>query len=239
VVYRLVVAAYTVSYLLMTIVKSYRPNEKFIIPWPVSLTGWSYLMLTSHLFFSAVAAVIGYFKQSSSAPREPIYRRRALPFYLKLNWFLFAVASPAAFFVTIVYFTAMFPRRRVAYLAERDVHQHIMTSVLVLLELAVSAIPVRILHVVYVVAYGALYLAFSAIYWALDHNRVLYPGVLDWNHPLRTIGVTVVLSVVGFPILQCLLFAAYRLRLHVYDRIYHSQVGLQPANETSQPDPSA
>src|SRR6218665_3417685 len=222
VVYRLVVAAYAVSITLMTIVKF--DNEKWIYPWPVWLTNWSYLMLACHLLCSAIVAVISYFDQSSVAPSEPIFRRRALPFYLKLNWFLFSVSSSAAFFVTIVYFTAIFPRRGVTYLAEDDVHQHVMNSVLVLLELAVSAIPVRILHVVYVMAYGALYMAFSAIYWAFDHSRVLYPGVLDWNHPLTTIVVALVLSVVGFPILQCLLFAAYCLRLYIYDRIYHSSV---------------
>lgn len=221
VVYRLIVAAYAVSITFMSILKF--NHNKWIYPWPVWLTNWSYFMLACYLLCSAVVAVISYFDRPSVAASEPLFRR-ALPFYIKLNWFLFVVASSAAILVSIVYFSAIFPRRKLTYLSEEDVHLHLMNSVLVILELAVSAIPVRILHFVYVMAYGAIYVAFSIIYWTFDHSRVLYPGILDWNRPLTSVAVILALSVVGFPILQCLLFAAYRLRLYVYNRIYHSNV---------------
>lgn len=221
VVYRLVVAAYAVSITCISIVEF--NHDKWKYPWPVWLTNWSYFMLACHLLCSAVVAVFSFYDRPSVLPSEPLFRR-VLPFYIKLSWFLFVVASSAAFLVTIVFFTAIYPGMQITYLSKDDIHLHVMNSVLVVFELAVSAIPVRILHVVYVIAYGALYVAFSAIYWAFDHSRVMYPGVLDWNHPLITIVIMLVLSLVGFPILQCLLFAAYRLRLCVYNRFYHSNV---------------
>ena len=93
-----------------------------------------------------------------------------------------------------------------------------LNSVLVLIELVVAAFPVRLLHVVWVWLYGTVYVAFSAVYWVVDHTNTMYPGVLDWNVTRVTVPVLALLAIIGAPLLQFILFAVYRLRLAVYRR---------------------
>jgi len=69
---------------------------------------------------------------------------------------------------------------------------------------------------VYVWLYGLAYLIFSTIYWAVDHSNVMYPGVLDWNVPITTAVVILVLFVIGIPLVQFILFNIYQLRLYIY-----------------------
>jgi len=137
---------------------------------------------------------------------------------MKLSWFLFAVAVPAAIIVTMVFFTGVFPRLHRDYLNVDDINCHVMNTVLVILELSISAFPVRLLHVVYIWCYELAYVIFSVVYWAFDHSHVMYPGVLDWNAPATTAVVLVVLGVIGIPLLQLILFGIYQLRMYVYTR---------------------
>lgn len=141
--------------------------------------------------------------------------RRTVSPHIKIDSLLFCVAAPAAGIVTVVYFVAVFPTRHRGVSTE-DVNVHMMNSVIVLLELTFTALPIRLLHVVYTWLYGMIYVAFSAVYWYSDHANVMYPGVLDWNQPVTTIIVLVVLMFVGVPILQAFLFLIYRLRVLIH-----------------------
>lgn len=102
-------------------------------------------------------------------------------------------------------------------------HLHLLNSIVILLEMALSAIPVRLLHGLYPLIFGLIYVIFSAIYWAMDHENVLYPNVLDWNQPGMTVIVTLGLAIVIVPLLQLFLFGLYNLRLKIYKRIYASE----------------
>jgi len=137
---------------------------------------------------------------------------------MKLSWFLFSVATTAAVMVTAVFFAGVFPVLHLNHVSVIDINVHIMNTVLVILEFSISAFPVRLLHVVYVLCYGLAYVIFSVIYWAIDHSNVMYPGVLDWNAPKTTAVVLVVLTFVGIPLLQLILFSIYQLRLYICAR---------------------
>ena len=184
-------------------------------------------MLTCHLLCAAVVVILHTFfrnpverrttnhrTQTEESPRN-IPRAAHVPFYLKLNWLLFAISAPAALLVTGVYFVALFPQKKVDYLNPEDVNLHLMNTVIVLLELCVSAFPVRLLHYVYMFVYGALYATFSIIYWSVDHTHVLYPGVLDWNYPKKTGFVLIILALVILPLLQIFVYSVYRLRIFI------------------------
>ena len=140
----------------------------------------------------------------------------ALPWYIKLDWFLFAIVSNISFIVTIVYFVALFPQLMNIDAAPpllEDLHLHLVNSLVILLELALTAIPIRLLHVLYPFIYGLVYIIFSAVYWAVDHKNVLYPHVLDWNEPGQTMVVVVILAFVFVPFFQFITFGLYHLRL--------------------------
>lgn len=221
--YRLILVAYATTALILSIV-IITPNTMHR-PWPVWLTHWSYFLLTVHLYMALISSLLHFRYNNFHSHLDPdLYygwnlRRWSRP-YVRLNWFVFVVASAAAFIVSIIYFGALYPKRHVNYLSAVDINLHLMNSVIVILEFCVSAFPVRLLHFVYVIIYGGLYAMFSVVYWSFDHSNVLYPGVLDWNNPGRTAIFVVLLAFIGIPILHCLLFCLYRLRIWSFHKFY-------------------
>ena len=149
----------------------------------------------------------------------------SLPWYMKLNWLIYNVVAVFAFLVTIIYFAALYPMIARQYKVNFgpsiiDINLHAINSVIMFLEILVNGIPIRILHVLYPLIYGAVYVIFSAIYWSVDHRNVLYPGVLDWNKPGTTIVIMLILAFVVIPLFQLLLFLAYKLKVFIYGKIY-------------------
>jgi len=187
------------------------------MPWPVWLTSWSYLLLTCHLLCAAVIVLLNacFDRRQSILPARG---SASVPCHMKLSWFLFAIAAPMAIIVTMVYFTGLFPLMHRDYLNFEDANLHLMNTVLVILEFAISALPVHLLHAVYVLCLGLAYVAFSIVYWAFDHSHVMYPRILDWNAPKNTVVVLVIMAFVGVPILQLILFGVYQLRKYIYAR---------------------
>ena len=82
-----------------------------------------------------------------------------------------------------------------------------------------SSIPTRLLHIVYPFIYGFLYIVFSILFWADDHRHVIYPHVLDWNAPGRSLTFILILSFLVLPLLQLLYFGIYKLRLFLSKNI--------------------
>ena len=144
---------------------------------------------------------------------------------MRLDWVLFNIVCLAAFTVTLVYFVGLYPQMGAFKppLIE-DINLHGMNLVVVVLELILGAVPVRLVHVVYPILYGIVYTIFSLIYWSGDHTRILYPKILDWNHPGTTASIIAGLLLVGAPLLQAVIFAIYKLKLCVYRRIYTCRV---------------
>jgi hypothetical protein len=143
-----------------------------------------------------------------------------LTWYMKLSWLLSDIVSVFALVVSILYFGTIFPFTGYNEAPVSDLNRHAVNSVLICLDVAVSARPVRLLHFIYPTIYGGLYITFSAIYWASDHTNVLYGALLDWNAPGIPIAMVFGLALVVVPLLQLLLFGLFRLRLLIYSHIY-------------------
>jgi len=195
-----------------------------LLPWPVWLTNWSYLLLTCHLLCAAIIVLLHACFERRHSTLLAASSSTSIPCYMKFSWFLFSVSSTVAIIVSSVYFAGVFPGRHRDYLNLEDINLHVMNSVLVMLEFAIAAYPLRLLHVVYVWLYCLAYVIFSAIYWAFDHSHVMYPGVLDWNAPAITAVVLVVLTIVGIPLLQFILFSLFQLRMFIYTRVYEQSL---------------
>lgn len=170
---------------------------------------------------------ISYCGQTNCPHHRP-NETQNLPLYIKVSWVVFNIAVVSAPVVSAVYFFILFPmliREEPNYRPGiLDINLHGINSVIVFLEISLSAIPVRILHFVYPLAYGITYVLFSIAYWALDKdNNILYPVILDWNNP--GIATAIVIGIVLFatPLFQCTIFSIYRLRLYIYRKIYSEQ----------------
>jgi len=215
VTYRLAVAIYAVVMTILSIVH----YEIGHLPWPVWLTNWSYFLLTCHLVCAAVIVVLhAIYKQQQYSDWMSI------PCNMKFNWFLFVIACPIAIIVSLLYFGAWFPQKNLDYVPEYDINIHLINCVIVLLEFIISAFPVRLLHVVYLIGFMLVYVIFTVIYWSFDHANVLYPGLLDWNDPVTSVVVSAIVIFVGGPLMHLILFGIYQLRMFIYTRCVYKQL---------------
>lgn len=248
-VYRVFISTYVWGWLIFSIVKTpvFPLPPKYGHVWPAFLTNWSYTVLALYLLWAAVVAVYMGTQDSVNALLEkpspfPIQNNTEeqppndtpfgeprmvqsntnslLPWYLKVQWGLFAIIANVAFIITLIYFLFLFPQIYEKYgLRPVDFHIHGFNSIVIVFEMFVAAYPVRLLHIIYPVLYGLSYVLFSLFYWASDHeNHVVYKGLLDWNVPGQTIVVILVLAVVVMPLLQLMLFGIYHLRTWLYLR---------------------
>ncbi|XP_060063806.1 uncharacterized protein LOC132544250 [Ylistrum balloti] len=142
---------------------------------------------------------------------------------MKFSWLLSVVAQHFSIFVTLLYFSAVFPFLKVKVGLVNDINLHAVNSFIVLLDLAVSARPVRFLHVLYPVIYGCAYTVFSIVYWTFDKERNVLYAILNWNNPGLTLGVIAGAIFIVVPLIQFTLYGLYRLRLKLY-RIRYKHV---------------
>ncbi|CAH1803047.1 unnamed protein product [Owenia fusiformis] len=141
--------------------------------------------------------------------------------YMKVSWVLFSNSSVAAIIVTAIYFSALYSLTGQTHLDPFDFNLHGVNSIIMILEHCIAGYPIRLLHLIYPLIYGAIYIIFSAIYWSFDHkNNVLYPGVLDWNHPGSTMLVLCILVFLVVPILQLIFYGIHRLKLWLHLKIH-------------------
>ncbi|KAK7482790.1 hypothetical protein BaRGS_00025956 [Batillaria attramentaria] len=135
--------------------------------------------------------------------------------YLCVVWILYSAVSSFAVIVTVVYFAVLHDWTEVIDVSNLQVHA--FNSLLVFLEHSVSAIPYRLLHVVYPLLYGLLYLLFSLYYWTTDHRKVVYP-ILDWNKPWIIAVCIISIGFVLLPLCHGFYFLLYKGRMALYRR---------------------
>jgi len=134
----------------------------------------------------------------------------SLPWYMVIQWILYNIALPNAILVTIIYWSVLYPMLTAHGFNTSllDVCLHGLNTLAMITEQYLSAIPTRLLHVIYPMTYAIIYGIFSGILYGVD-KIVLYPYVLDWSQPGITMG-----SLCGillfFIIAQFVLFVIYR-----------------------------
>ncbi|KAK7089409.1 uncharacterized protein [Littorina saxatilis] len=149
-------------------------------------------------------------------------RSACMAWYLQAYWVLSNVIQVFAFIVTFVYFGALYSADE--SLGLPDINVHGLNSVMILIDNVVCARPVRLLHGLYPLLYGSLYVIFSVIYWSTDKvENVLYENVLDWNQAGISTGVSLGVAVIAVPLLQLANLGLYKFRLCLHDKLYGEQ----------------
>ncbi|XP_045166147.1 protein rolling stone-like [Mercenaria mercenaria] len=148
-----------------------------------------------------------------------------LSWLTKLIWILYNIASNACILITLAFWILLYPGMEMSGKELMiNIQLHGITSVIIMIEICISAVPIRLLHFVYTLAYGLLYYLFSGIYYAVDHKHVLYPHVLDWSEPGNTVIVMVLAAFIALPLVQLFLFGIYKFRLFIYDKCNPEQL---------------
>ena len=238
--YRLIVTVYNVAWLFYNI---HLYGAKLFI----YVTNWTYTILNIYFVFATTLSYIALYKdlkkeketlilstdeQTVDIEMEPgnygavdqehddAKENDALQCHHKLFWFIHAIAATAGLFITAGYWSVLYGDDPVD---ANNITKHALNSVFMVIDTSLSAIPVRLLHFLYVLLYFLIYLVFTAIYWLLggtdsQGNTYIYKN-LDYEdfRPINGVLLVVFLLVV-LPVLHLMLFGIAKLRDHLHRR---------------------
>ncbi len=155
----------------------------------------------------------------------------ALSWRHKLQWLVLNIYMNVSILVTIVYWSFLYsPGYSSLYY---DLTEHTFPSILGIIDVVITPIPIRLVHVVYPFTYGIGYIVFTVIYWAAggtdpSGNSGIYPGFLDWDEP-RPTSLNVFLCAVAICASQALLWGIYKMKMAIFritvSSSYHDRMG--------------
>ncbi|XP_064652727.1 protein rolling stone-like isoform X2 [Lineus longissimus] len=189
----------------------------------IYLTNWTYVLLSLLALLRGFTACRYYnMLRKQGYKDEAVFPERKMPTIFKIIWVLHNVASPAQVMVGAAYYlhaAILGAMDRTTPLSDpMNISIHGIGTVYVLLDLFISAIPLRPGHVIHVMFYGLLYAAFTGIYFACGgKNKSGHPWIyrlLDWSHPRTTLMVAGAVGVLT-PVVWFALYGFYRLKTYV------------------------
>ena len=238
VAYRLIVTAYNLAWLFYNI-HLYGANMFIYV------TNWTYTILNIYFVFATTLSSIALYKdlkketetitlatdeQAVEIEMEPgnygavdqehddASQKDALQCHHKLFWFIYVIAATGGLIITAGYWSVLAGDDPVD---ANNITKHALNSVFMVIDTSLSAIPVRLLHFLYVMLYFLIYLVFTVIYWLLggtgyQGNTYIYKR-LDYENfrPING-GLVVVFLLLVLPFLHLILFSITKLRDHLY-----------------------
>ncbi|CRK87908.1 CLUMA_CG001695, isoform A [Clunio marinus] len=168
--YRWILAAFFIGILAYSWTRAIR-NGTFAF-WFIYLTNLGLIFCIVATTFAAILATFYY--------RNP-HRLESQSTSYKFLWFWSNVAVTSALVITIVYWTLLFDGRTDAL----DILIHGGNSAAMIIDLLIACHPMYIIHFIWPVGLGILYLIFTVIYYFAggvdaQGNRYIY-DVLDWS----------------------------------------------------------
>jgi len=208
--------------------------------WFIYMTNQGISLLTIHYILYAVIVVRHHY-----TGHVPMAR---LPFLYSLSWGLQSCFTTVALWITLVYWTVLhkyvieFHILQGAWMHVLNVFLHLVNTLSCLMDMMVTARPVRIYHSYLPIIFGVWYTVFSAIYWAaggtgacihrcfdlplnstiskldpscpIHCDNYIYP-ILDWDaHPGMAVGI-VLGGCVFMPVLQAFWYGVFKLRKYI------------------------
>ena len=141
----------------------------------------------------------------------------SLIWYEKIVWFLWVVSANAGLVVTVEYWLLVF-RPPTSFM---DISVHALNSVFILTELFTGKLPVRILHLIWVLIFSIIYAVFTVVYWAAGGvngrgDPFIY-NILDYENgkPGSIAAVLLCSIVIVVPLVQFTLYGLHRIRLRL------------------------
>lgn len=222
VLYRVVVALGFIAWIIADIIdeteKFYK--DRFWI-WFIFATNWSFILLTVTTIFEAICST--YYLVAARGLVDQQYFQE-IPICLKIQWLLYNLGANTAIVITISYWSFIFFMEHSKFLmTNMSKMKHMLNTVYVVLDIFISATPIRIFHMLFPIMLGSIYAIFNATYFLndgtiLDGRHYAY-NVLNWNVPAEAI-VTCILCIAQTIFSQIILYHLAALRKWIHSKIY-------------------
>ncbi|KAA3675778.1 uncharacterized protein DEA37_0003886 [Paragonimus westermani] len=203
----------------------YFGNRTYI--WFVYATNWTFGLLVLVFFLLTVQCLV------YNCPK----RDNASVILYQPLWLLYTVAVNGILVVCLVFWVALSSSDLGVFASGWGRLKHSLSGILAILDLGISAIPFRLVHVTYPILAGILYSMFSYFFWLGDLTGPVavgqvYPG-LNWAHPRAAILACLCVLLVSFLVHICL-YVTYFLRVqlsaHINGRGHAAPSAVQSKN---------
>jgi len=130
-----------------------------------------------------------------------------LRWFHKVVWILFEVSVGVAIIITVAYWSLLEVR-----FSSFSINNHLINTVIMLLELFVNRIPIRILHFYNLFFFSIIYVVFSLILHATGFSSAIYP-ILDWEQNWRlALGLALFIILLVSPVVHFTVYGLYVIR---------------------------
>lgn len=186
--------------------------------WPIYLTNLGYITLTIHLIISAAVVIEHLLNQCYGN-----FNGGRLTHLTRISWCLYNVSNMVSIVITAVFWTALYEPGNP--LTRYDILFHILNSIVVVVDVVVSARPFLFLHIYQPLSVLFCYFIFTLIYWASGGIGKqgfpwIYP-IVDWTQPGPTLLLIFIICLLLIP-LQAFLWGLHSLRDFLYNKSRNS-----------------
>ncbi|CAG5118369.1 unnamed protein product, partial [Candidula unifasciata] len=202
VLWRVLWAVYHTCWLTGNIAVASVEGQATVFKWFIYLSNWMYLLLTIECVFEAVLVVGALLKK----PR-PIEEEH-LPWHLQLMWLLYTVSAVGAVVVAVWYWACIHKGKT---LTPIRFNTHAIAAIYVILNMAFTRLPFRLLHFIYPVGTN-------------QNGETYIYSILDWSRPGRTLIITSLSNFVFIPLVHLLLWTLSICFQKLHERIRKSHV---------------
>ncbi|XP_069792745.1 protein rolling stone isoform X2 [Narcine bancroftii] len=161
--------------------------------------------------------------ETPSATGEEILKPPSfLQLSLSIQWHLHNLTCVISLYVTIAFWCIDYVPGGPAP-DSININMHAVNSLLVLLELGMTAAPIHLVHFVHVLIYCLTYIFFTIIYWAaggtnIKGKRFIYSSLDYGRNPIVAIGCIIGSICIIMPLLQFLVWNLYLFKRHIFSR---------------------
>ena len=157
---------------------------------PIYFTHWVFILWTVYVLWAAIFVTVTYFrvflcqkeKFAEGDTGGPCNHELLIDdcpvgccgvgndkifWYQKIHWVLYTMSISLSILVVILYWGLIYiPDIDFDYFSYVSISGHILSGVFGVIDICVTTIPTRVLHVIYPFIFGSVYIVFSAIYYA-------------------------------------------------------------------------
>ncbi|XP_059150216.1 protein rolling stone-like [Physella acuta] len=208
-------ALYHSSWLFANFAVAALDSDVSVAKWFIYLSNWVYLMIAIETILE-LAVVVGVVYGRADGTTTSCTK---LPRYVQVMWLLYTMCVTGAMMVCLWYWTTVYKGKELTAIR---FNTHAVVAIYVILNMAVTKVPLRLLHFIYPVAFGVIYTLFSAIYYCMDGtnqngDRYIY-SILDWSKPGRTLVVSSLSNFIFIPLVHVFMWALCSGFQKLYDR---------------------
>uniref|UniRef100_UPI00398E7D76 protein rolling stone n=1 Tax=Pristiophorus japonicus TaxID=55135 RepID=UPI00398E7D76 len=143
-----------------------------------------------------------------------------------VQWVLHNITCAISLYVTVAFWSFDYSPGK-HKLDSININMHVINSVFVLLELGLTAAPVHLAHLLYILAYSVSFIIFSAAYWAAggtnQSGEPFIYSILNYGEKPAAAAICVIGSIcVLLPLFQFLVWNLHFLRRHVLLKLHQN-----------------